>query len=79
MAMGVRDESIQPKKRFAMVLSLVIIVILVVSIFAAMQAGKFSYMPMAGKDRPFYVGVTYCGDSVIGAEQLIDSVRTINV
>ena len=75
MIMGIRDESIQPKKRLAMVSSFVIIVILFVSIFAAMQTGKFSYVPMAGKDRPFYVGVTYCGNSVIEAEQLIDSVK----
>jgi hypothetical protein len=30
---------------------------------------------LSGSDQEFYVGVTYCGDTVAGAEQLIDKVK----
>ncbi len=49
-----------------------IIVIVAVSAFAATETCKpFS----AAAKKPFYVGVTYCGDSVTEAEQLIDKVK----
>jgi len=63
------------KKRLAIFLALAIIVVIVVSAFAAMEIyGSFS-APVASK-KPFYVGVTYCGDNVTEAEQLIDRVKT---
>jgi hypothetical protein len=64
------------KKRLAIVLSLVIITVIAVSSFAAME--DYYYLPSsihAVAKKPFYVGVTFCGDSVTDAEQLIDKVK----
>jgi hypothetical protein len=55
------------KKRLAITISLVIIVIIVVSAFTAIVIYSAS--------KPFYVGVTYGGDSVDEAKQLIDKVK----
>ena len=63
------------KKRLAIFLALAIIVVIVVSAFAAIEIYKPSPAPVASK-KPFYVGVTYCGDNVTEAEQLIDRVKT---
>ena len=63
------------KKRLAIFLALAIIVVIVVSAFAATEIYKPSPAPVASK-KPFYVGVTYCGDNVTEAEQLIDRVKT---
>ena len=57
------------KKRVAVVLSLVAIVVIVVSTFVAIG----SYQGASKK--PFYVGVTYGGSSTTEAEQLIDKVK----
>jgi len=63
------------KKRLAVALSLVIIAVIVLSAFAAIEIyGSFS-APVASK-KPFYVGVTYCGNSITEAEQLIDKVKS---
>jgi hypothetical protein len=55
----------------------VIITVIAVSSFAATE----DYLPSSNSSthvaakKPFYVGVTYCGDSISGAEQLIDKVK----
>lgn len=54
------------KKRLAITISLVIIVIIVVSAFTAIVIYSAS--------KPFYVGVTYGGDSIEEAKLLIDKV-----
>ena len=62
------------KKRLAIVLSLVIITVIAVSSFAAIE----DYLPSsthAAAKKPFYVGVTFCGDSIADAKQLIDKVK----
>jgi hypothetical protein len=61
------------KKRLAIVLSLVIIAVFIVSAFAALEIYKPS--PAVASKKPFYVGVTYCGNSITEAEQLIDRVK----
>jgi hypothetical protein len=62
------------KKRLAIVLSLVIITIIAVSSFAATEDYLPSFTHAATK-KPFYVGVTFGGDSIADAEQLIDKVK----
>jgi hypothetical protein len=62
------------KRRVVLTSSIVIIAIIVVSSFAAMEASKLPSTSMASK-KPFYVGITYCGSSVIEAQQLIDTVK----
>ena len=62
------------KKNFAIVLSLGLIVVIVVSTFVAMQSYKPSSGQVASK-KPFYVGVTFCGNTVADAETLVDKVR----
>ena len=54
------------KRRLVLASSIVIIAIIVASSFAAMEANKISSVPIASK-KPFYVGVTYCGNSTIEA------------
>jgi hypothetical protein len=63
-------ERVMVKKRLIIVLSFVIMAVIAVSTFAAVE----NSVQVAAK-KPFYVGVTYCGDSVTEAEQLIDSVK----
>ena len=62
------------KRRVVLASSIVIIAIIFVSSFAAMEASKSSSAPIASK-KPFYVGVTYCGSSTVEAESLIDKVK----
>jgi hypothetical protein len=62
------------KKSLAIVLSLGVILVIVVSAFAAIQIYSSSLGQVASK-KPFYVGVTYCGSSTTEAEQLIDKVK----
>jgi hypothetical protein len=62
------------KKPWATVLSLVIILVIIVSAFATLDIYHSTAAPVASK-KPFYVGVTYCGDSITEAEQLIDRVK----
>ena len=65
---------VKVKKRLAIVLSLVIITVITVSTFAAIAI----YIPFSttvASKKPFYVGVTYCGDNITEAEQLIDRVK----
>src|ERR1035438_6919651 len=61
------------KKRLAIVLSLIITIVIVVSAFSTEIYDSFS-TTVASK-KPFYVGVTYCGNSTTEAEQLIDKVK----
>jgi hypothetical protein len=61
------------KKQLAIILSLVIIAVFIVSAFAALEIYKPS--PTVASKKPFYVGVTYCGNSITEAEQLIDRVK----
>lgn len=60
------------KKRSVTVLAAVIIAVIAFSAFAVMEV--YPRFSNASK-KPFYVGVTYCGDSVAEAEQLIDKVK----
>ena len=46
------------KKRLAVILSLIIIIVIVSSAFAALEAYQHAFAAVAHK-RPFYVGVTY--------------------
>jgi hypothetical protein len=62
------------KKQLAIVLSLVIIAVIVVSSFAAIEDYLPSSTHVAAK-KPFYVGVTFGGDSIADAKQLIDKVK----
>ena len=62
------------KKRLVIVLSLVIITVIAVSTFATIEIYTPFSTAVASK-KPFYVGVTYCGDNVTEAEQLIDRVK----
>ena len=48
-----------------MVLSLVLVIVIVVSVFAAIQLFPASAEPL-------YIGITYCGDLVTEAQQLVD-------
>ena len=61
------------KKDLSIILSLAIIAIIVVSTLATIEI----YMPSTAvtSKKPFYVGVTYCGDSVDEAKQLVDKVK----
>ncbi len=68
------DRGVRMKKRWATVLSLVIILVIVVSAFATLEIYGSSTAPVASK-KPFYVGVTYCGNSTTEANQLIDRVK----
>ena len=54
------------------VLVAIIIVVVAVSAFTAMEVYNFGD---AASKKPFYVGVTYCGNSTTEAEQLIDRVK----
>jgi len=58
------------KKRLIIALSLVLTALVLLSAFVAIENSA----QVAAK-KPFYVGVTYCGDSVTEAEQLIDNVK----
>jgi hypothetical protein len=60
------------RRRLAVVLSLAIIVVVIIAAFATVEVyNEFS----ASNKKPFYVGVTYGGSSVMEAEQLIDKVK----
>lgn len=62
------------KKRLSIILSLVIATVIIISAFTAIEIYKFP-SSLAINNKPFYVGVTYCGDSVDEAKQLIDNVK----
>ncbi len=62
------------KRRLVLIASIAIIAIIVVSSFGAMENSKSPSTSMASK-KPFYVGITYCGSSVIEAQQQIDRVK----
>ena len=62
------------KKRLAPIMSIVIVAVIVVSTFVAIEIYGPLSAPVARK-KPFYVGVTYCGNSSTEAEQLIDRVK----
>lgn len=56
------------KKRLVMALSVVLIIVVLLSAFVIMQSYSLS-------KKPFYVGVTYCGNSIDEAKVLIDKVK----
>ncbi len=60
------------KKSLVVALAAVIIVVVAVSTFAVTE--NYFLFP-AASEKPFYVGVTYCGSSVAEAQQLIDKVK----
>ncbi|MGA3289944.1 MAG: hypothetical protein ABSD42_06895 [Candidatus Bathyarchaeia archaeon] len=60
------------RKRLVFALAAAIIVAIVVSAFAAIEIYKPFFVT---SKKPFYVGVTYCGDSAVEAEQLINRVK----
>jgi len=62
------------KKQLSIVLSLVIVTVISISAFTAIETYK-SPSTLSINIKPFYVGVTYCGDSVNEAKQLIDNVK----
>lgn len=66
-------------RSLTMSLALIVILVVAISTFATMETFVLSSpataLPAAPK-KPFYVGVTYCGDNVTGAEQLIDQVKS---
>ena len=62
------------KKRLAMSLSAALIVVITVSAFLAYRGfSDSSNQPSSAK--PFYLGVTYCGNSTAEAAQLIEQVK----
>ena len=65
------------KKRLIIALALVVASVVLLSTFVAIEnSAQTNQNPITvAPKKPFYVGVTYCGDSVIGAEQLIDNVK----
>jgi len=63
------------RKRFVLASTAVIAVVTVVAALVAGNNNKPSSVEVAAK-KPFYVGVTYCGNSTIEAEQLIDRVKS---
>ena len=74
VALQIRNALMANKRRLVLISSIVIIAIIVVSSFAAMEASKSPSTSMASK-KPFYLGVTYCGNSSIEAQELIDKVK----
>jgi hypothetical protein len=63
------------KKRVILALTAIIVVVIAVSAFVAIESYKSSSGQVASK-KPFYVGVTYCGNSTTEAKQLIDRVKS---
>jgi hypothetical protein len=61
------------KKSLVLVLAVIIIVVIAVSAFVAIE--NRSSGNVEGK-KPFYVGVTYCGNSTQEAQRLIDRVQS---
>lgn len=61
------------KKSLAMFLSATLIVVIAVSSFFAYR--DFSDSTQSTRGKPFYLGVTYCGNSTAEADQLIDKVK----
>ncbi len=64
------------KRGLIVTLAVIVIVIVAVSAFAAM--GDFELLSPSAQvaaKKPFYVGVTYCGDNVTEAYQLVDKVK----
>ena len=59
------------KKRLILVLSLAVIAVVILSSFATME----DYRLHVAANKPFYVGVTFGGDSIADAKQLIDKVK----
>ena len=65
------------KKRLVVILAVLIIVIVIGSAFAALEVSKPPELTGLPKrpTEPFYLGVTYCGDNVTEAKQLVDRVK----
>ncbi len=62
------------KNRLIIALSLMVIAVITISLLAASE-NKLPSPSLVGAKKPFYLGVTYCGSSVAGADQLIDSIK----
>ena len=69
-----KSGRVKVKKRLVIVLSLVIITVIVASTFATIEIYTPFSTTVASK-KPFYVGVTYCGNSTTEADQLVDKVK----
>lgn len=63
------------KKHLIVALSLVVIAVVVLSSFTAVEV-YLSFSTHVAANKSFYVGVTFGGDSVTDAEQLIDRVKS---
>ena len=62
------------RKRLVFALAFAVIIVVAASAFAAIEIYQPFSSAVGGK-KPFYVGVTYCGNSTVDAEQLIDRVK----
>ena len=63
------------RKRVVAVLSAVLVFLLAISAFLLIQWFADPFSQSSGKNQ-FYVGVTYCGNSTVEADQLIDKVKS---
>ena len=62
--------------RIGVILSVFVSAILLFSIGSSVSSLQFEPVLISSSDpEPFYIGVTYCGDSVSEAKQLIDKVK----
>lgn len=64
------------KKQLTIALSVAIIAIVVISTPIAVQTFGVSSSNQIASKKPFYFGVTYCGNSTAQAEQLINQVKS---
>jgi hypothetical protein len=74
VAVGLRKGGLGMKKSLKLFLSAVLLFVIIVSAFAAIQSYNAS-MAQANAKKPFYVGVTYSGNSTVEAKALIDKVK----
>jgi hypothetical protein len=72
--LALQEREILMKKRLIVALTLMVIAVIALSSFAAIEDHPPASTHAAAK-KPFYVGVTFCGDSIADAEQLIDKVK----
>jgi hypothetical protein len=57
-------------------LAAVLVLVIAVSVFAAIVNNSISTGEAYGPKKPFHLGVTYCGSSVDEAKQLVDKVKS---
>jgi hypothetical protein len=58
-----------------MKITIKIIICLIITIFIVTFVGNVSLAKINSDNKPFYVGVTYCGSPVQAAKELIDNVK----